>query len=98
MGVNEDVRAWRSTARYRKMRARFMSANPVCASCEKLGITVAATELDHVIPAHERPDLFWDVSNLQSLCSDCHMGKTAAENKKQDPDWLARFRELYGSD
>ena len=98
MGQIDDVRAWRSTKRYRTLRRRFMAKNPTCAMCEKQGLTVAAKELDHIIPASDRPDLFWDTDNMQALCVDCHMAKTAAENKDQDPEWLARFRDLYGSD
>ena len=46
---------------------------------------VAATQrhvVDHVIPAHIRPDLFYDESNLQVLCPQHHAEKTADDLEK----------------
>ena len=38
----------------------------------------AATDTDHIVPVQGPDDpLFWDPSNHQSLCSDCHKHKTA---------------------
>jgi 5-methylcytosine-specific restriction endonuclease McrA len=30
---------------------------------------------DHIVDAADRPDLFWDPTNHQSLCSDCNKRK-----------------------
>ena len=97
--MSMDVRAARGTPRYKRARRRFLAQNPLCAQCRADGITVAATELDHIKPAHTHPDLFWDRTNWQGLCRACHEAKTAAENRRYvDAGWLARLRELYGSD
>ena len=72
----------RDTSRYRRERRRFLDANPLCAGCAKLGFTAAATELDHIVPYHKRPDLFWDTDNWQGLCADCHQKKSDAERRK----------------
>lgn len=61
-------RAWR------KARLAFLNEHPLCVSCFKLGRTVAATTVDHVVPARDAPDRFWDESNWQSLCTSCHSG------------------------
>ena len=38
-----------------------------------------AREVDHRLPVRDRPDLAFDLSNLQSLCSPCHSRKTRIE-------------------
>ncbi len=43
-----------------------------------------AVEVDHRIPRHVRPDLNLDVSNLQSVCLDCHRVKTEQD---KTTDW-----------
>ena len=96
MGVD---RTQRSTSRYKKARRTFMRRNPLCAECKRQGITVAANELDHIKPVHVHPELFWDRTNWQPLCRPCHEAKTLSENRKHhDKDWLARLKEVYGSD
>lgn len=45
---------------------------------------VSATErhpVDHIVPAHVRPDLFFDETNLQVLCPRHHAEKTAEDLK-----------------
>jgi 5-methylcytosine-specific restriction enzyme A len=38
-----------------------------------------ATEVDHIIPVRERPELRLVLSNLQSACKACHSAKTMRE-------------------
>ena len=63
------------------LRARKLAADPLCqiqTHCGK-GIgqddPVAATEVDHIIPISERPDLRLAWSNLQSACKPCNAAK-----------------------
>lgn len=35
---------------------------------------------DHIIPGKERPDLFYRLDNLQTMCSSCHSRKTMLES------------------
>lgn len=50
--------------------------NPFCAECEKAGLAVPATDIDHVIPHKGNQQLFWDQCNWQALCAVCHGRKT----------------------
>ena len=77
-------RQWRTTHAYKRMRRRYLAASPLCAKCAEAGFTVAATELDHIVPASVAPDRFWDPGNLQGLCRACHEEKTREENTNRD--------------
>ena len=65
-----------SLARWRKVRQIFLGRNPLCSECEARGLTIAASDVDHVIPRRERPDLAFTESNLRALCKACHSRKT----------------------
>ena len=92
-----DVRTLRATWRYRILRDRFILQNPLCAECDRQGRVTLSKELDHIIPAHERADLFWDQENWQALCEPCHHRKTSLENRQTDPErdkWDALIERL----
>jgi len=62
---------------WRRRRAAWLHAHPLCCICEKRGRAERATEVDHIIP-------LWkggadSDSNLQSLCTPDHTAKTARE-------------------
>lgn len=61
------------------MRANQLASNPLCAYCLSLGYVTAATIADHIKPHKGNPRLFWDTSNLQSLCKACHDSVKARE-------------------
>lgn len=78
---------WRGTAhergynaRWRKVRAEFLSRRPLCVACEAEGRVELATDLDHIIPHRGDQKLFWDNKNLQGLCKSHHSLKTATED------------------
>jgi 5-methylcytosine-specific restriction protein A len=62
------------------IRARVLSAKPLCAMCEARGLATAATQVDHVVAlglgGSDDPA---DDSNRQALCDDCHSAKTKAD-------------------
>lgn len=65
--------------RWMRIRGRVLDANPLCAHCLDEGMTVAATEIDHIIPlAQGGTD---DMSNLQGLCHAHHVSKTRTETQ-----------------
>ena len=67
-------------------RARWMSAHPLCAHCERAGRVEQADELDHVVPLHlGGAD---DEANYQSLCVACHKAKTAREAARRGASHL----------
>ncbi len=64
-------------ARWRKIRLMHLREHPLCVECSRRGLTVAATEVDHITPLAQGGTHAAD--NLQSLCKPCHSRKTAAE-------------------
>ena len=65
-------------ARWRRRRAAFLTANPMCKFCTAAGRTTLATVVDHEIPHKGDPVLFWDeANNWQPLCKPCHDGAKA---------------------
>jgi 5-methylcytosine-specific restriction enzyme A len=57
---------------------RFLAEHPLCVACEaEDGRCVAATVVDHIVPHRGDMELFWDVTNWQSLCEHHHNAKTA---------------------
>lgn len=62
------------------LRAQHLAHHPFCVQCLKAGRYTMATEVDHVVPHRNDISLFYDASNLQSLCHACHSQKTARED------------------
>ena len=58
-------------------RRRFLSTHPLCVECQRVGVITAAAVVDHIIPHKGDQVLFWDVTNWQVLCKQCHDRKTA---------------------
>lgn len=67
-------------ARWRKLRAIYIHDHPLCAACAAEGKLRAAAVVDHITPHRGDISLLYDESNLQSLCTECHNRKTAAED------------------
>lgn len=63
--------------RWQKARIVFLQANPLCAACMRSGRATPATVVDHITPHRGDVNLFWNASNWQPLCKDCHDRKTA---------------------
>ena len=60
------------TGRWRRLRLQHLAHEPLCRFCGQENRVTAATVVDHV-KAHKGDEaLFWDTSNLQSLCKPCH--------------------------
>jgi 5-methylcytosine-specific restriction protein A len=73
---------------WKRLRRQKLVANPLCeikTHCKGLFPDNAATEVDHVIPIRERPDLRLVWENLQSACGPCHRAKTARESSGWGP-------------
>ena len=74
------MRDLRSHRAWRRLRAAVLAEEPLCRLCAAAGRTEAATEVDHIAPVCERPDLQMARSNLRGLCHRCHAAVTAAQN------------------
>lgn len=71
------------TARWKRFRRMFLSRNPLCCDPDARhpGRTVAAVDVDHIIPWREDPQrLTFNALNCQALCKSCHSAKTRHEN------------------
>lgn len=76
-------------SRWQKARLTYLRKHPLCVYCLANDTTKLATDVDHIIPHKGNQKLFWDTSNWQALCHECHSTKTASEdggfnNKKYD--------------
>lgn len=67
--------------KWQKARAAYFAKHPLCVECERQGLFVVATDLDHKIPHRGDKELFWDRSNWQGLCHSCHSIKTQREEE-----------------
>ena len=69
------------TNRWKRKSEEYRAAHPLCVECERLGLVVPSTMVDHIIPYRERPDLGLVDSNLRALCWQCHnrIGKKVRE-------------------
>jgi len=67
-------------AAWQKLRLRHLCKYPLCVDCMKEGRSVLATIVDHIKDHVGNLDLFFDESNLQSLCAKHHSQKTYREH------------------
>src|SRR5262245_11627506 len=79
--VQEKTLARGYGGNWRKLRAAFLAAHPLCAECRRQGRLTPATVVDHITPHHGIDDpLYWDLDhNGQALCASCHGAKSASE-------------------
>lgn len=68
-------------SRWRKARAWFLNAHPLCVMCLENERLEQATVVDHIVPHRGDQILFWDESNWQPLCKKCHDRKTRTEDQ-----------------
>jgi 5-methylcytosine-specific restriction protein A len=68
-----------NNAPWRRLRLAFLHANPLCASCERKGFLVEATEVHHKLPVASNPDVMMSWEHLEALCKSCHSSITGRE-------------------
>lgn len=74
-----DYRKWYGHAPWKRARRAFLVEFPLCVRCEAKRRITPATEVDHIKPHKGDRELFWDRTNWQSLCKECHSAKTMSE-------------------
>ena len=62
---------------WQKLRAQVLEGEPLCRHCAARGLTVPATDVDHMNGADDNR-----LESLQPLCHECHSIKTAYEQGK----------------
>ncbi|QMV65177.1 HNH endonuclease [Pseudomonas berkeleyensis] len=71
------------TNRWKRKSEEYRKAHPLCVECERIGLVVEATMVDHIIPYRLRPDLGLVDSNLRALCWQCH-NRIGAKVREKD--------------
>lgn len=70
--------------KWRKAREAYLKKHPLCVYCKRQGHTTVATVVDHIKPHRGDSKLFWDRTNWQPLCKQCHDSvKKREENGKE---------------
>lgn len=62
-------------SRWDRLSRRVRAEEPLCHDCWKAGRTEPSTEVHHVIPLDQAPDLRYDRTNLVALCQACHRAR-----------------------
>lgn len=62
-------------------RRWYLREHPLCLQCQAAGRLAPATDVDHIV-AIDGPDdpRFWEPTNHQALCHECHSRKTTRED------------------
>lgn len=101
-----------NSRRWRRLRAAYLSAHPICEDCEQAGRTTIATEVHHIRPIEERagrPDdmqeLAFNPCNLRALCKACHIeahrvlhSNSLSSSKERARAELSAFASAYLSE
>ncbi len=68
--------------RWQRESKAFLREHPLCALCmlKDPPKYTKATVVDHIIPHRCDQRLFWDKTNWQALCKECHDRKTLTED------------------
>jgi len=66
---------------WRRIRARYVKAHPLCEDCLSAGRYTPAKEVHHVLPLSEGGT--HDEDNLRALCHGCHSAITMAANNSR---------------
>lgn len=74
---------WR--AAWKRCRALKLARDPLCEKCLRLGLArpEPASQVHHKIDRVDRPDLAYDLDNLESLCQTHHSSETMRRNHKR---------------
>ena len=76
------LQKWRSSARWQKVRKLKLDQDPLCERCKREGrMATPGQQVHHIEPAALRPDLFFVLENLETVCHPCH-GKYNAEERR----------------
>jgi 5-methylcytosine-specific restriction protein A len=66
---------WYQTEPWPSTRLAKLAQDPLCEPCLAEGRVTAAQQVHHKIDWRVRPDLAYDLANLESVCIPCHNAK-----------------------
>ena len=64
-----------ASRKWRSLRDKYLKERPHCEECHKAGQKTKATEVHHIQPWRDFPELALEWCNLQALCDPCHNAK-----------------------
>lgn len=70
--THDNGKFYKTTRWKDKRKAILKRDGYYCQQCKRYGKTVEATNVHHIMPLAERPDLKLNNNNLISLCDSCH--------------------------
>ena len=65
---------------WRRFRRRVLAEHALCVDCLAEGVETLATQLDHLQPVVDRPDLALEPSNVAPRCATHHSRRTVREH------------------
>lgn len=71
-----------NSALWKRLRLAQLTRDPICVYCERQGRIEIATVVDHIKPHKGDEILFYNPSNLQSLCKQHHDSTKALEESR----------------
>lgn len=78
-------RKWYHTARWRALRWAVLVRDAfICGKCGDLVADTSKLVADHKQPHRGNARLFWDMTNLWTLCASCHSG---AKQREEQAEW-----------
>jgi len=66
-------------SRWQRASVQYRRRNPLCVPCLLAGRVQPSQCVDHIVPRHSCPELFWEVENYCAMCFACHSRKTRKE-------------------
>jgi len=73
--ATQGWRAWYKTARWQRLRWKVLVRDLFACQmtgCGRVEPDTSKLVADHITPHRGDATLFWDETNLQTLCADCH--------------------------
>lgn len=67
-------------AAWRKIRAHYLAAHPLCEDCQQQGRSTPAAEVHHILPLGHGGS--HDETNLRALCKPCHSRQSAKDGDR----------------
>jgi len=85
MAADLKERGWYGRAAWKKIRVQALNRDHwLCQECLRQGRLTQAREVHHIQELEDHPELGLELSNLESLCRECHE-KTKSRPSRERP-------------